>query len=92
MLNDVDFQKWTSELRNEHYCNDGWTVVSLVHYFKDCNTVECSTIFHTKVVPWCQNNLHLDSWLPGGVTKHSYRIQFKNSEDALWFKLIWLSK
>jgi hypothetical protein len=92
MMNNVDFQKWTAELRNEPYCNDGWTVITLVHYFENKGSREATYIFHKKIIPWCQDNLQLDTWAPGGVTRHSYRIQFKHSEDAVWFKLVWLSK
>jgi len=91
-MNDEGFQRWTSKVRGELYCNPGWVVVSFAEYFENTNSLEASNHIRKKFVPWCQNYLHLDSWALDGVTKHSYRIQFKNSEDALLFKLIWLSK
>ena len=70
--------------------DDGWTEVYLRDYFlrNNLQSDQASEYFRKKVIPWCHGNLRLDWWKPDGVTRYSFRINFKDPEDALHFKLI----
>ena len=66
-----------------------WTEVYLYDYFlrTKTNSAEAQQFFIKQIIPWCHNNLPLDSWKSNGVTRYSFRIEFKDPEDAVYFKL-----
>lgn len=70
------------------YARKGWTVILLADYFLNLESNQARSILDKKVIPWCQDRLIDGDWEINGVTKFSYRVQFKRSEDALLFKLM----
>jgi hypothetical protein len=72
-----------------NYNHEGWTVVRLTEYFirHGMESNQARVVLNEKVRPWCESYALFDGWELSGVTKFSYRIQFKDSRDALCFKL-----
>ena len=70
------------------YNHENWKVVRLIDYFErlDISTPDTRDDI-IRMVHWCQNNLDDSAWEQNGVTMYSYRFQFRNSQDALAFKL-----
>jgi len=70
--------------------DNGWMRVYLRDYFFRNGVIGsgcAERIFQEEIIPWCHDNLRLDYWRTDGVTKYSFRIEFKDPEDALHFKL-----
>jgi len=71
------------------YARDGWTVVRFADYFEKngIESDEAYKLMKGEYKTWLTENVDKENWEFGGVTKFSYRIQFRNEIDALAFKL-----
>ena len=69
------------------YNNKGWEVVRLADYFATMDSsIEVWPIV-IEMEKWCKENVPAQYWERNGVTRYSYRFQFKDKQDALAFKL-----
>lgn len=77
-----------AEHRLSLYKNPDWTVIRLNEYFErmELESNEARSII-VEMGEWCSANLSHFTWERNGVTKHSFRFQFRFTQDALAFKL-----
>jgi hypothetical protein len=73
---------------SEFLDTDDWIEVRLYNYFDRMPDIGHASD-HTRYVirEWCNQNVKVGEWKYRGVTFFSYRVYFKNPEDAIMFKL-----
>jgi hypothetical protein len=75
-----------TEIPYMSYNNPGWTVIRLVDYFEPTDTMDAYEACRD-MSAWCGENLLDGTWERNGVTKYSFRFQFRDPVDALAFKI-----